>query len=61
MWVDDMAPGQDEKQANPSSDMWKTESKKVVESTTRKWEMRPPSWSTLKEKPERMSPPGGTL
>lgn len=61
MRVDDMAPGKDEKQAKPSSDMWKTESKKVVESTARKGEMLPPSWSTLKDKPERMNKPDANV
>lgn len=52
---DDTASGREEKQAKPSSDMWKTESKKVVESTARKGEMLPPSWSPLKDKPERIN------
>lgn len=59
--VDDTAPGKEEKQTKPSSDLWKTESKKVIESTARKGEMLPPSWSTLKDKPERINKPDANV
>lgn len=58
---DDMVPGKEEKQAKPSIDMWKTESKKVVESSARKGEMLPPSRSTARDKPERMNKPDANV